>query len=153
MFQNRRSKGKSINQRSIEDIHEEFQASETSERWASITTRLHEQFSDVSDEANKFRLLDERFDHSTKMLNLLRGQHEDVVLQFLAIKPVLEKVHLHFREYRRKWSQTNEENRHLRTDIKRMRSKIEEFHRTEGSMHSKLEEQELIVTQLRKELR
>ena len=87
------------------------------------------------------------------MLNLLRSQHEDLVVQFQAMKPVLEKVHLYIRDYKRKWSQTSEENRHLRTDVKRMRAKIDEFHRAEGAMHSKLEEQELIVAQLRKELR
>ena len=78
------------------------------------------------------------------MLNLLRSQHEDLILQFLTIKPVLEKAHLYVRDYKRKWSQTSDENRHLRMEIKRMRGKIDDFHRAEGLMHSKIEEQETI---------
>jgi hypothetical protein len=87
------------------------------------------------------------------MLTLLRSQHEDLLLQFLAVKPVLEKAHLYVREYKRKWSQTSDENRHLRMEAKRMRSKIDDFHRAEGLMHAKIDEQELSLTQLRKELK
>ena len=69
------------------------------------------------------------------------------------MKPVLEKAHLYVREYKRKWSQTGDENRHLRMENKRMRHKIDEFHRTEGVMHAKIDEQELGLVQLRKELK
>ncbi len=130
-----------------------FKASETSERWANITSRLHEEIIDLSEDTNKLRTLDERLEQSTKMLNLLRSQHEDLMLQFLAVKPVLEKAHLYVREYKRKWSQTSDENRHLRTEVKRMRGKIDDFHRAESIMHSKIDEQEIIIGQLRKELR
>ncbi len=34
-----------------------------------------------------------------------------------------------------------------------MRGKIEDFHRAEGIMHSKIDEQEITIGQLRKELR
>jgi regulator of replication initiation timing len=128
-------------------------ASETSERWANVTARLHEQITDLSEDTNKLRTLDERFDNSTKLLNLLRSQHEDLILQFQTIKPALEKVHLYVREYKRKWSQTSEENRHLRMENRRMRTKIDDYHRAEGLTHSKIEEQDLILTKLRKELR
>lgn len=87
------------------------------------------------------------------MLTLLRSQHEDLVLQFMTFKPVIEKAHLYVREYRRKWSQTSEENRHLRTETKRLRSKIDDFHRAEGLMHNRIDEQEITITQLRKELK
>lgn len=129
-----------------------FKASETSERWANITAKLHEQITDLSDDTNKLRILDERFEQSTKLLNHLRSQHEDLILQYLTIKPVLEKSHLYVREYKRKWSQTSEENRHLKMEIKRMKNKIDDFHRAEGIMHSKIEEQETTVAKLRKEL-
>ncbi|CAF0725433.1 unnamed protein product [Rotaria sordida] len=127
-------------------------ASETSERWASITSKLHEQITDLSEDANRLRILDERFEQSTKMLTLLRSQHEDLILQFMTVKPVLEKAHLYVREYRRKWSQTSDENRHLRMEIKRLRAKIDDFHRAEGIMHTKIDEQEMNLVQLRKEL-
>jgi chromosome segregation ATPase len=128
-------------------------ASETSEQWANITSRLHEQIIALSEDTNKLRTLDERFEQSTKMLNLLRSQHEDLMVQFLAVKPVLEKAHLYIREYKRKWSQTSNENRHLRTEIKRMRGKIDDFHRAESLMHSKIDEQEITLVKLRKELK
>lgn len=108
---------------------------------------------DLSEDVNQLCLLDERFEQSTKVLTHLRSQHEDLVLQVLALKPALEKAHLYVREYKRKWSQTNEENRHLRAENKRMRSKIDDFHRAEGLMHTKIEEQELSLAQLRKELK
>ncbi|CAF4150962.1 unnamed protein product, partial [Rotaria sp. Silwood2] len=127
-------------------------ASETSERWANITSKLHEQVTDLSEDANRLRILDERFEQSTKILTLLRSQHEDLILQFMAVKPVLEKAHLYVREYKRKWSQTSDENRHLRMEIKRMRAKIDDFHRAEGIMHTKIDEQEINLVQLRKEL-
>jgi chromosome segregation ATPase len=130
-----------------------FKASETSEQWANVTSRLHEQIIDLSEDTNKLRILDERFEQSTKLINLLRNQHEDLMLQYQAIKPVVEKAHLYVREYKRKWSQTSEENRHLRMENKRMRGKIDDFHRAEGLLHSKIEEQDMILTQLRKELR
>ena len=38
-------------------------------------------------------------------------------------------------------------------ETKRMRGKIDDFHRAEGLMHAKLEEQEISLTQLRKELK
>ncbi|CAF0728780.1 unnamed protein product [Adineta steineri] len=127
-------------------------ASETSEQWVISTSKLHEQITDLSEDANKLRTLDERLEQSTKMLTLLRSQHEDLILQFMAVKPVLEKAYLYVREYKRKWSQTSNENRHLRSETKRMRSKIDDFHRAEGLMHTKIDEQEATITQLRKEL-
>ncbi|CAM2700904.1 unnamed protein product [Rotaria socialis] len=127
-------------------------ASETSERWANITSKLHEQVTDLSEDANKLRSLDERFEQSTKMLTLLRSQHEDLILQFMTVKPALEKAHLYVREYKRKWSQTSDENRHLRMETKRLRAKIDDFHRAEGIMHTKIDEQEMSLVQLRKEL-
>lgn len=130
-----------------------MKASETSERWANITSKLHEQITDLSEDTNKLRTIDERFEQSTKLLNHLRSQHEDLILQFVAIKPVLEKSHLYVREYKRKWSQTSDENRHLRIEIKRMRAKIDDFHRAEGIMHSKIDEQETTLAKLRKELK
>ena len=154
MFQDYRSKGKFEIKISIKKAVRCFlKASETSERWATVTSRLHEQIIDLSEDANKLRTLDERFDHSTKLLNLLRSQHEDLILQFQALKPAIEKAHLCVREYKRKWLQTSEENRHLRSENKRMRAKIDDYHRTEGVTHSKLEEQDIILTKLRKELR
>ncbi|CAF4279111.1 unnamed protein product, partial [Rotaria magnacalcarata] len=127
-------------------------ASETSERWANITSKLHEQVTDLSEDANKLRSLDERFEQSTKMLTLLRSQQEDLILQFMTVKPALEKAHLYVREYKRKWSQTSDENRHLRMETKRLRAKIDDFHRAEGIMHTKIDEQEMSLAQLRKEL-
>ncbi|CAF0922423.1 unnamed protein product [Adineta ricciae] len=127
-------------------------ASETSEQWVVSTSKLHEQITDLSEDANKLRSLDERLEQSTKALTLLRSQHEDLILQFMGVKPVLEKAYLYVREYKRKWSQTSNENRHLRMETKRMRSKIDDFHRAEGLMHGKIEEQEATVVQLRKEL-
>lgn len=108
---------------------------------------------DLSEDANKLRSLDEKFEQSTKTLTILRSQHEDLILQFMNLKPALEKAHLYVREYKRKWSQTSDENRHFRMETKRLRAKIDDFHRAEGIMHTKLEEQEKAVTQLRKELR
>ncbi|CAF4784013.1 unnamed protein product, partial [Rotaria sp. Silwood1] len=134
------------------DISHKEQASETSERWAYITSKLHEQITDLSEDANRLRILDERFEQSTKTLTLLRSHHEDLILQFMTIKPVLEKAHLYVREYKRKWSQTSDENRHLRMEAKRMRTKIDDFHRAEGIMHTKIDEQEMNLVQLRKEL-
>jgi len=128
-------------------------ASETSERWANVTARLHEQITDLSEDFNKLRSFDERLEQSTRMFNLLRSQHEDLILQYVTIKPVLEKTHLYVREYKRKWSQTSDENRQLKMEIKRLRNKLEDFHRAEGLMHSKIEEQTTSLTQLRKELR
>jgi regulator of replication initiation timing len=75
------------------------------------------------------------------------------MLQYIAVKPILEKAYLYVREYKRKWSQTTDENRHLRTETKRMRSKIDDFHRAEGLMHTKIDEQETALVQLRKELK
>jgi regulator of replication initiation timing len=75
------------------------------------------------------------------------------MLQFVAIKPTLEKAHLYVREYKRKWSQTSDENRYLRMEVKHMREKVDDFHRAEGLMHSKIDQQEVTLAQLRKELR
>lgn len=86
------------------------------------------------------------------MLNFLRNHHEDVVLQVTALKPVLERVNLLTREYKRKWSQTSEELRHLRTENKRLRAKVDDFHRSENALHKRLEEHESTFTQLKKEL-
>ena len=107
----------------------------------------------MREDTDKLRALEERFEQSTKTLALLRGQHEDLLLQVLAMKPALEKAHLYVREYKRKWSQTSDENRHLRIENKRMRHKIDEFHRAEGVMHAKIDEHELGLVQLRKELK
>ena len=71
----------------------------------------------------------------------------------MAMKLALEKAHLYVREYKRKWSQTSDENRHLRMEVKRMRTKIDDFHRAEGLMHAKIDEQEVNLAQLRKELK
>ena len=128
-------------------------ASDTSECWANVTSQIHEQITDLSEDLVKISLLDERFDQSTKVLTNLRTQHEDLVLQVLALKPSLEKSRLYLRELKRKLSQINEENRTLKSENKRMRSKIDDFHRAEGLMHAKLDEQETMLSQIRKELR
>ena len=107
----------------------------------------------MSEETNKLQFLDDRFEQSTKLLTFLRSQHEDLLLQFATIKPVLEKAFLISREYKRKWSQTCDENRHLRTENKRLRGKIDDFHRAENIFHNKIEEQETSLTLLRKELK
>jgi len=129
------------------------QASETSERWATITTHLDEQIVDLSDDVERLHTLDERFEHSTKVLTLLRGQHEDFLVQFLSLKSLVEKAHIFLREYKRKWSQTNDENRHLRIENNRLRDKLDDFHRAESLMHAKIDEQEIGLNQLRKELK
>lgn len=118
-----------------------------------MTSRLHEQITDLGTDATKLHALDDRFEQSTKLLTLLRSQHEDLLLQFAALKPVLEKAYLYVREYKRKWSQTSEDNRHLRLEAKRMRGKLDDFHRAEGIMHARIEEQECSLVQLRKELK
>jgi regulator of replication initiation timing len=64
----------------------------------------------------------------------------------------VEKVHLYLREYKRKWSQVSDDNRHLRIENKRLRDKIDDFHRAEGLMHAKIEEQDIGLSHLRKEL-
>ena len=87
------------------------------------------------------------------MLTLLRSQHEDVMLQYIALKPIVEKAYLYVREYKRKWSQIIDENRHLRSETKRMKNKIDDFHRAETLMHTKIDEQENALAQLRKELK
>ena len=66
---------------------------------------------------------------------------------------MLEKAYLYVREYKRKWSQVSDENRHLRMETKRMRNKIDDFHRAEALMHTKIDEQETALVQLRKELK
>jgi regulator of replication initiation timing len=65
----------------------------------------------------------------------------------------VEKAHLYLREYKRKWSQMNDENRHLRIEIKRLREKIDDFHRAESLMHAKIDGQETDLVHLRKELK
>ena len=65
----------------------------------------------------------------------------------------MEKAHVFLREYKRKWSQTNDENRHLRIENKHLRDKVDDFHRAKTLMHAKIDEQEIALNQLRKELR
>jgi hypothetical protein len=129
------------------------QASETSERWGSITTHLDEQIVDLNDDVEQLHTLDERFEHSTKLLTFLRGQHEDYLVQFLSLKSIVEKARIFLREYKRKWSQTSDENRHLCIENKRLRDKVDDYHRAESLMHVKIEEQEIGLSQLRKELK
>lgn len=129
------------------------QASETSEQWANVATHLDEQIIDLSDDVDRLHTLDERLEQSTKIFTNLRGQHEDVHAQFLSLKPIVEKAHSYLREYKRKWSQINDENRHLRIETKRLREKIDDFHRAEKLMHAKIDEQEIALSQLRKELK
>ncbi len=112
------------------------QASETSERWANTTTHLDEQIVDLIDDVDRLRTLDERFEQSTKVLTNLRGQHEDLLVQFRSLKSIVGKVHLYLREYKRKWSQVSDDNLHLRIENKRLRDKIDDFYRTEGLMHT-----------------
>ena len=129
------------------------QASETSERWGSITTHLDAQIVDLTDDAERLHTLEERFEHSTKLLTFLRGQHEDYLVQFFSLKSLVEKAHIFLRDYKRKWSQTSDENRHLRIENKRLRDRVEDFHRAESLMREKIEEQEIGLTQIRKELK
>jgi chromosome segregation ATPase len=98
-------------------------------------------------------MLDDRFEQSTKLLAYARTQHDDVLAQFSTLKTAVGKAHVFLREYRRRWSQTNDDNRHLRTETKRMRHKIDDFHRAEGILHKKIDEQDATLTQLRQELR
>jgi regulator of replication initiation timing len=114
---------------------------------------LDEQIIDLNDDVERLHTLDERFEHSTKILTLLRGQHEDILVQFLSIKSIVEKAHIFLREYKRKWTQKNDENRHLRIENKHLHDKIEDFHRAECLMHAKIDEQEIVLNQLRKELK
>jgi regulator of replication initiation timing len=118
-----------------------------------MTIHLDEQIIDLTDDVDRLRILDERFEQSTKVFTHLRGQHEDLLGQFLSLKSIVEKAHLYLREYKRKWSQINDENRHLRIENKRLRDKIDDFHRAEHLMHAKIDEQEISLSQLRRELR
>ncbi len=117
-----------------------------------MTTHLDEQIVDLSDDVDRLHTLDERFEQSTKVFTHLRGQHEDLLVQFLSLKSIVQKARSYLREYKRKWSQINDENRHLRIENKRLRDKIDDFHRAESLMHAKIDEQEIGLSQLRKEL-
>ena len=118
-----------------------------------MATNLDEKIIDLSDDADRLRTFDERFEQSLKVFTHLRSQHEDVLVQCLSLKPLVEKVHIYLREYKRKWSQINDENRHLRIETKRLREKIDDFHRAESLMHAKIDEQETSIGHLRKELK
>jgi hypothetical protein len=113
-----------------------YQAPEMNERWANTTTHLNEQIVDLSEDVDRLRTLDERFEQSTKALTNLQGQHEDLLVQFRSLKSIVGKVHLYLREYKRKWSQVSDDNLHLRIENKRLRDKIDDFYRTEGLMHT-----------------
>ena len=82
------------------------------------------------------------------MLANLRSQHEDVLVHYLSFKPVLEKVHIYMRNLKRQHRQINDENRHLKIENKRLREKLEDFHRAEHSMHTKIDEQQIVINQL-----
>ncbi|CAF4352358.1 unnamed protein product [Rotaria sp. Silwood2] len=127
-------------------------ASESSERWANISTHVDEQIIDLSGDVDRLASIDEHFEQSTKVLTHLRGQHEDILAEFLSVKKIVEKTNLYLREYKRKWLQINDENRHLHTEIKRLRNKLDDFHRAENLMHTKIDEQDILLSQLRKEL-
>ncbi|CAF3545695.1 unnamed protein product, partial [Rotaria sp. Silwood2] len=128
-------------------------ASESSERWANISTHVDEQIIDLSGDVDRLASIDEHFEQSTKVLTHLRGQHEDILAEFLSVKKIVEKTNLYLREYKRKWLQINDENRHLHTEIKRLRNKLDDFHRAENLMHTKIDEQDILLSQLRKELK
>lgn len=114
---------------------------------------MDEQIVDLVDDADRLHELDERFEHSIKVLTLLRGQHEDLLAQIHPLKLSVEKAHVFLREYKRKWAQTNDENRHFRIETKHLREKIEDFHRAKSTMNAKIDEQDIALNQLRKELK
>ncbi|CAF4067543.1 unnamed protein product, partial [Rotaria sordida] len=127
-------------------------ASETSEQWANISAHVDEQLIDLSSDIDRLTSIDERFEQSTKFLTHLRDQHEDFLVEFLSLKKIVEKTRIYLREYKRRWSQINDENRHLHIEIKRLRDKIDDFHRAEKLMYGKIDEQDIALNQLRKEL-
>ena len=127
-------------------------ASDTSERWADVTMHLDEQIINLINDIDRLHIFDERFEQSTKILTNLRSQHEDFLVQFHSVKSMIEKFHLYLHEYKRKSTQINDENRHLRIETKRLREKIDDYHRTESLMHAKITEQDINLSQLRKEL-
>ncbi|CAF5109189.1 unnamed protein product, partial [Rotaria sp. Silwood1] len=127
-------------------------ASETSEQWANITAHVDEQIIDLNGDVDRLTPIDERFEQSTKVLTHLQGQHEDFLVEFLSLKKIVGKTRLYLREYKRKWLQTNDENRQLHIEIKRLRDKLDDFHRAESLMHTKIDEQDIGLNQLRKEL-
>ncbi|CAF3647727.1 unnamed protein product [Rotaria sp. Silwood1] len=127
-------------------------ASETSEQWANISAHVDEQIIDLNGDVDRLTPIDERFEQSTKVLTHLQGQHEDFLVEFLSLKKIVGKTRLYLREYKRKWLQTNDENRQLHIEIKRLRDKRDDFHRAESLMHTKIDEQDIGLNQLRKEL-
>jgi regulator of replication initiation timing len=129
------------------------QASETSEQWATITTHLDEKIVDIYDDVDKLHSIDQRFEQSLKIFTQLRTQHEDLVLQFLSLKSIVEKAHLYLRGYKHKWTQINDDNRRLHIENKHLHDKIDSFHRVEHVLHAKNDEQEINLGQLRKELK
>ncbi len=129
------------------------QASETSEQWANITTNLDEKIVDIYHDVDKLHSVDQRFEQSLKIFTQLRTQHEDLVLQFLSLKSIVEKAHLYLHGYKHKWTHINDDNRRLHIENKHLHDKIESFHRVEHIMHAKNDEQEINLGQLRKELK
>ncbi|UJR13437.1 hypothetical protein I4U23_000451 [Adineta vaga] len=127
-------------------------ASETSEQWVDLITHLDELITDLSNEIDRFHLLGEHFQQSTNISTQLRVQYEDLISQFLMLKSNVEKIHLYLRKSKQKSFQINEENLHLHIEIKRLREKIENYHRVENLMHTKTNEQEIGLNQLRKDL-
>ncbi|CAF1340250.1 unnamed protein product [Didymodactylos carnosus] len=127
-------------------------SSETSEKWAKAIQRLHDQFSDINEQLIKLRLIEERFEQTIKIITVLRSHYEDISLQTVALKPVIEKLYMYIREYKKRSTNTNEENRLYKSETKKLRTKLDDFHRAEVLMHNRLDEQELSLIQLRKEL-
>ncbi|CAF1584539.1 unnamed protein product, partial [Didymodactylos carnosus] len=128
-------------------------SSETSEKWAKAIQRLHDQFSDINEQLIKLRLIEERFEQTIKIITVLRSHYEDISLQTVALKPVIEKLYMYIREYKKRSTNTNEENRLYKSETKKLRTKLDDFHRAEVLMHNRLDEQELSLIQLRKELK
>ncbi|CAF1286734.1 unnamed protein product, partial [Didymodactylos carnosus] len=70
-------------------------SSETSEKWAKAIQRLHDQFSDINEQLIKLRLIEERFEQTMKIITVLRSHYEDISLQTVALKPVIEKLYMY----------------------------------------------------------
>lgn len=118
-----------------------------------MTTQLDELITELSDETERFHLLGERFEQSIKLSSQLQLQHKDSLDQFFSLKSNVAKIHSCLREYKQKSSQIHNENLHLHIEVKRLREKIENYQRIENLMHTKTNEQEIGLQQLRKELK
>lgn len=107
----------------------------------------------LNEEFDRLSALDEHFEKSTKFYTNLKSQHDDFLVQFSSVKQTVDKLHSYLRQYKRKCAQTNDENHHLHMQTKILSAKIDDFHRTENLMSTKIDEQEMDLSQLRKELK